>query len=116
MPGLFQRDAQAALVFGAGARFPARFDFPTIRDVAFHKAASILVVNLTHMIVAELANFAASAALTAPATITTIAALTARPSFRSSLHELFSLFPCHAFFAGDLRKVVLVKEWVKIVA
>jgi hypothetical protein len=84
---LFESDAQSALVLRASAGFPAWLDFATIGDVALHKAAGILIINLTHMVVAKLANFAASAALTAPASFA------ARSSFRSSMHELSPYSP-----------------------
>jgi hypothetical protein len=73
---LFERDAQPALVFRARAGFPAWLDFATVGDIALHKAASVLIINLTHMVMAKLANFAASAALAATASVA------ARSSFR----------------------------------
>jgi len=87
MASLFERDAQPALVFSARAGFPTWLNFATIGDVALHKAAGVLVVNLAHMVVAKLANFAASTAFTAPAS------LAARSSFRSSMHELSPYSP-----------------------
>src|SRR5579875_486635 len=81
MPGLFQCHAQPALVLCACAGFTAWLNFAPIRDVALHKAARILVIDLAHMVMAKLANFAASAAFAAPAS------LAARSSIRSSLHE-----------------------------
>jgi hypothetical protein len=82
MASLFERDAQAALVFRACASFAPWLDFAPIRDVALHKAAGILVVDLANVIMTKLANLAASSALSAPAPFA------ARPSFRSFLHEL----------------------------
>jgi len=105
MASLFECDGQTALVLGAGAGFTTRLNFATIRDVALHEAACVLVINLTHMVVTELTNFAAPAALTAPATFA------ARSAFISSLHE-FLLIP---YSFRDLGKIVRVKEWVKIV-
>jgi hypothetical protein len=87
MSSLFQCHAQPALVFRTGAGFAAWLNFASIRDVALHKAAGILVIDLTHMIMAKLANFAADTALTPPAS------LAAWCSFRSSLHELSPYFP-----------------------
>lgn len=81
MASLFERDAQTALVFGACTSFPPWLDFAPIGDVALHKAAGIFVVDLADVIMTKLANLAASAALSAPA------AVAARPSFRSFLHE-----------------------------
>jgi len=78
---LFQRDTQATLMLRAGAGLPAWLDFATIGDVALQEAAGFFVINLTHMVVAELANFAATAALTTPASVA------ARSSLRSSVHE-----------------------------
>jgi hypothetical protein len=86
MASLLERNAQAALMLRARAGFPARLDFATIGDVTLHKAAGVLVINLTHMVMAKLANFAASAAFTAPASL-------AARSIRSSMHELAPLFP-----------------------
>jgi hypothetical protein len=84
MAGLFQGDAQAALVSGASACFPARLDFASIRDEALHKAAGVFVVNIIHMVVAELTNLAASTAFSAPASF-------AAGAIMSSLHERISL-------------------------
>jgi hypothetical protein len=84
---LLERDAQSALVLCARAGFPAWLDFATIGDIALHKATGVLVIDLTHMVMAKLANFAASAALTAPASFA------ARSSFRSSMHELSPYSP-----------------------
>jgi hypothetical protein len=52
--GLLDCCAQAALVFGAGTSFAARFDLATIGDEPFHEAVDILIVNLANMLVAEL--------------------------------------------------------------
>jgi hypothetical protein len=56
---LLERNRQAALVFRARSRFAARFNFATIRNVAFHEAAGVFVIDLTNVIVTKLANFAA---------------------------------------------------------
>ena len=64
-PRLLQGGTQAALVFRACSRLAAGFNLPTIRDVALHETAGILVVDFTHMIVAKLAYFAARVALRA---------------------------------------------------
>jgi hypothetical protein len=61
---LFDRGTQTTLMLGARASFAAGFDFSTIRDVSFHETVGIFIVNFTDMIVAELTDFAASAALT----------------------------------------------------
>src|SRR5579875_2849629 len=66
MPRLLQRHAKAALMFRAGSRLAAGFDFATIRDVAFHETAGILVIDLAHMIVTKLAYFTARSALASP--------------------------------------------------
>jgi hypothetical protein len=81
MSSLFQRHAQSALVLCASTSLPAWFDLTPIGDVALQKAVGIFIIDLTHVIMTELANFAAPAALTARAFIATRA-------IRSSLHEL----------------------------
>src|SRR5579883_623044 len=105
MASLFQRDAQAALMFRARPGFAAGFDLPPIRDVAFQKATGVLIIDLAHMVVAKLANLAASAALAAPAS------LAARRSFRSFLHQRSPYSPV----MWGLGKLVRVKERVIIV-
>jgi hypothetical protein len=84
MPGLFQRYAEPTLMFRARPSFPTRLNLAPIRDITLHKTASIFIVNFAYVIVAELTDFAATAALTS-----STAALATRP-FRSSLHEHFS--------------------------
>src|SRR5258708_39676764 len=118
MAGLLQRHTQPTLVFGTGASLTTWLNLPPVRNVALKKAAGIFVINLTHMVMTELTNFAASAALT---TWTPVATW----PLRSSLHELFLLQsslskplqrrcahqsskedPCTYLSAGVLRKVV----------
>ena len=53
-------------MLGAGARLAAGFDLAAIRNVAFHEAAGIFVVDLTYMVMTKLTYFAARRALTAP--------------------------------------------------
>jgi len=67
MSRLLKSYAKTALVFSAGPRLAAGFDFSTIRNVTFHETAGVLVINLTHMIVTELAYFTARSALASPA-------------------------------------------------
>jgi len=85
MPRLFERDRETALVFRARSRFAARFNLATIRDVAFHESAGVLVIDFTRMIVTKLANFAARGPLAAPTH-----AIASWSAFISSLHGLFS--------------------------
>src|SRR5438105_4510437 len=82
----------------AGAGLPAWLDLGTIGDVAFQEAVGFLVIDLTHMVVTELANFAASAALAAPAS------LAARSSLRSSMHEYSPLSPAARGLRSDFRE------------
>jgi hypothetical protein len=82
---LFERNGQPALVFRARSRFAAGFNLATIRNVAFHEAAGVFVIDFTSMIVTKLANFAARWALAAPT-----GAIASWSAFRSSLHGLFS--------------------------
>jgi hypothetical protein len=85
---LFDRATQAALMLGTGASFAAWFDFPAIRDVTFHVTIGIFIVNFAYMIMAELTNFAASAALTTTFTSWTWGgAGSASTPFRTSLHH-----------------------------
>src|SRR5579864_6791547 len=56
---LLQGGAQAALMFRACPRLAPGFNLATIRNVAFHETTGVLVVDFTHVIVAELAYFAA---------------------------------------------------------
>jgi hypothetical protein len=85
---LLDRGAQPALVLGTGTSFAAGFDFATIRDVAFHETIGIFIVNFTHMIMAELTNFAATTALTTTFTSWTrgSAGATTSAPFRTPLH------------------------------
>jgi hypothetical protein len=55
---LFNGSAQTALMLGAGPRFAAGLNFTAIRDKLSHEAVGIFVVNLAHMVVAELTDFA----------------------------------------------------------
>src|SRR5258708_29018 len=76
-------------MLSAGPRLAARFNFATIRDVAFSEQVDILVIDLAHMLVAKMAYFAARDTITA----WTVAPFAARGcSFISSLHRLCSFF------------------------
>jgi hypothetical protein len=86
LPGLFESYAQDTLVLGARPGLAAWLDFSTIRDVPFYETVCIFVVDFAHMIVAELAYFAARCTLASSA----LAPFATRGSFRSSLHGLFS--------------------------
>jgi hypothetical protein len=83
---LFECDSQAALVFCARSRFAAGFDLATIRNVAFHETAGVFIIDLTHVIVTKLANFAARWPLAARRG----RSVAPWSGFRSSLHGLFS--------------------------
>jgi len=88
---LFDRGAEAALVFGTGASFATWLDFSTIGDVPFHETVGIFIVNFAHMIVAELTDFAASTALTTTFTAWTWGGTgTTGTPFRTSLHHRLS--------------------------
>jgi hypothetical protein len=67
VPCLFKRYAETALMFGASSRLASRFNFATIRNVAFHETVGIFIINFTHMVVTKLAYFAARCTLAAPA-------------------------------------------------
>jgi hypothetical protein len=82
---LFNGPAQQALMLGARPGLATGLNFAAIRDVAFHEATSILVVDFANMIVAELANFAARCTLASTA-LAPFAAWGRR--FTTSLHEL----------------------------
>ena len=85
MSRLFKRNCEPALVFRARSRFAAGFNLATIRNVTFHEAAGVFVIDFTSMIVTKLANFAARWPLAAPTR-----AIASWSAFRSSLHGLFS--------------------------
>jgi hypothetical protein len=87
LPRLFESHTETALMFGASPCLTTGFNFTTIGNVAlFAKAAYFLVVDFTHMVMTELANFAARCALTASA----LASFTTWGAFGSSLHGWFS--------------------------
>src|SRR5947209_2096468 len=86
LSSLFESCTQEALVFGACPGLTTGFNFATVRDVAFHKATGVFIIDFAYMIVTELAYFAARCALASIA----IASLPTRGSFGSSLHGLFS--------------------------
>jgi hypothetical protein len=67
MSRLLKSYAKTALVFSAGPRFAAGFDFSTIRNVTFHETAGVLVINFTHMIVTKHTYFTARSTLATPA-------------------------------------------------
>ena len=56
---LLERGTQAALMLGAGSCLAARLDLAAIRNKAFQQAAGVFVIDVAHMIMAKLANFAA---------------------------------------------------------
>jgi len=66
MAGVFQCDAQAALMLGAGARLAARLDLPTLRKIPF-EPPNILIVNLTNVINTKSTDFAPRAEVTSSA-------------------------------------------------
>jgi len=71
VPRLFKRDSETALVFRASPRLTAGFNLPTIRNVAFHETAGVLVINFTHVIVTKLTDFTASWSLASPWSLAT---------------------------------------------
>jgi hypothetical protein len=73
-------------MLGARPGLAARLDLSTIRYVPLHETVRIFVVDFAHVIVAELAYFAARCTLASSA----LAPFAAWGSFRSSLHGLFS--------------------------
>src|SRR5689334_15474382 len=105
MPRLFESHAETALVFSTGSRLTAGFDFPSVGDVAFHKTASIFVINLTHMIMTKLAYLAARCTLASCAL-----SFATRRCFGSSLHGLFSSVPQKGISSGFSGKAVRVVE------
>jgi len=84
MPCFFDGRTQTALVFGAGASFPAWLNLAAIRNVAFHKATtgSFFIIYFANMVMAKLTNFAARGTLASSA-FTSLATW----AFTSSLHE-----------------------------